>query len=268
MAGKIIFYIMVGLIMPLRAHCQGEQLIINLTPSTNKRLFKFENSKGSIKVIGYDGNDIVINADFRFNAAESSDASGLKNITADKIDISAENDGSTVTLFNRTDAKTIDFNIKIPENFSLNLNTLDNGIVEVINVDGEIEIENSNGDISLENISGSSVLSTVYGRISATFREVKQGNPMMFTSFEGDISIYLPVNANAILKMKTGSGEIRTDFDLFPVKRKPVIKRNEKGTVYSLEDWVTGQINKGGPEYIIRSFSGNITIKKWNSGNF
>jgi len=258
----LFFFITAGI------YCQGEQLVINLSSSTVKRLFKFENPKGAIKVIGYDGSDIVINAGLRFSDTEMPDETGLRRIDKNSIDISAETNGTIVTLFNRTNDKTVDFNIKIPKNFSLNLNTLDNGNVEVINIAGDVEVENSNGDITLENIRGSSVLSTTYGSISASFNEVKPDTPMMFTSFEGNILLYLPVNVNAVIRMKTGSGEIRTDFDLVPQRRNSVVKNSEKSTIYSLEDWVTGRINKGGPEYIIRSFSGNITIKKNNSGNF
>jgi hypothetical protein len=268
MQKKLTITLLIYFTLTAALFSQGEQLVINLACKSAKRLFKFENPKGSVKVIGYDGNDIVINAGFRYTGPEISDAKGLRRIDKNNINISAETNGNTITLFNRTDDKTIDFNIKIPKDFSLNLNALDNGIVEVLNIDGDIEVENANGDISLGNIKGSSVLSTIYGKISASFSEVKPDTPMMFTSFEGDISLFLPVNVNAVLKMKTGTGEIHTDFDLIPRKKEAMVKNNGKSTVYSLEDWTTGSINNGGPEYIVRSYSGNITIKKNNPGNF
>ena len=268
MQKKLTITLLIFFFLTASLFSQREQLVINLSSKSSERLFKFENPKGSVRVIGYDGNDIVINAGFRYTEPEIADAKGLRTIDKNNIDISAEKNGNTITLFNRTDDKTIDFNIKIPRDFSLNLNALDNGIVEVINIEGDVEVANANGDISLENIKGSSVLSTTYGKISASFSEVKPDTPMMFTSFEGDISLYLPVNVNAVLKMKTGTGEIHTDFDLVPRKREAVVKNNGKSTVWSLEDWITGSINNGGPEYIIRSYSGDITIKKNNSGNF
>jgi DUF4097 and DUF4098 domain-containing protein YvlB len=110
------------------------------------------------------------------------------------------------------------------QGFPLKLKSLDNGTIQVININGEIVAENASGDIMLENITGSSVLSTVYGQISATFRQVKPDSPMMFTSFEGDISIEFPATVNAILKMKSGTGEIQTDFELVPVRKQPAVK--------------------------------------------
>lgn len=269
MIRKLIIINILGLLTPLSCYCQGEQLVVNLSPSTNKRLLTFENPKGSVRVTGYDGNDIVVNATLRFREADTPGNSPLKRIEQNPFDISAETDGNNITLLTRAFDKTVDVDIKIPNTFSLKLKSLDNGSVQVINVNGNIEVDNASGDILLENISGSAVLSTVYGKITATFREVKPDYPMMFTSLEGDISLNLPSRVNAVLKMKTGTGEIYSDFDLVPVKRQPVVKNIENTKVYSLEDWVVDRINSGGTEYIIRSFSGNIFIKKNNSsGNF
>jgi hypothetical protein len=84
----------------------------------------------------------------------------------------------------------------------------------------------------------------------------------MFTSFEGNISIEFPATLNAILKMKSGNGEIHTDFDLVPVKQHPVAKDAGNTKVNSLGDWISGKLNAGGPEYVIRTYNGDITISK------
>ncbi len=262
MIKKLIIAKILFLIIAFPGLCQGEQLIINLSPSLLNRIFLFENPKGSIKVIGYDGDVIVVNATLRFREPERPGGSEMKRIEQNPLNIYAEADGSTVVLFSRTIGKTVDFDIKIPRNFSLKLKCLDNGNIQVININGEIEAENANGDICLENIFGSSVLSTVYGKISAIFREVKPDSPMMFTSFEGNIFLEFPATLNAILKMKSGTGEMHTDFDLTPVKRQPVVRNNDNRKIYTLEDWVTVKVNAGGPEYIIKSYNGDITIRK------
>lgn len=262
MIKKLIISKFLLLMIAIPVLCQGEQLIINLSPSLKNRIFIFENQKGSIRVIGYDGEDIVVNATPRFRETEKSGSDGMRRIEQNPFNIYAETDGSTIGLYSRAIGKTLDFDIKIPRNFSLKLKSLDNGNIQITNINGEIEVENANGDISLENISGSSVLSTVYGKISAVFREVKPDSPMMFTSFEGNITLEFPPAINAILKMKSGTGEIHTDFDLVPVMRQPVVKNVENTKIYSLEDWVAGKINAGGPEIIIKSYNGNITIRK------
>jgi hypothetical protein len=244
------------------AYSQSEQLVINLSPSSLPGLLIFENPKGSIKVTGYDGNVLLATGTLRYGDTEKTEGNTMRRIDQKAVDISAEVKDNQITLFNRTTGKTVDFDIKVPRNFSMKLKSMDNGTVEVINVNGEIEVENTNGDISLGNISGSAVLNTVYGKISAVFREVNPASPMMFTSFEGDITITLPELVNAGLKLKSENGQILSDFDIKPVNRKSVVSRVENTLVYSLEDWVTGTLNAGGPEYIIKTYNGNIILRK------
>jgi hypothetical protein len=262
MLKKIIATALLSYCMVIQGNCQSEQLIINLPDRSDNRLLTFENPKGSIKVTGFDGDAIVVTASLRFPEQGKIAGNGLRKIEQNSLDIGAEVIGSNIILACRTTGKTVDFDIKIPEKFSLKLKSLDNGNVDVIHIRGEIEIENGNGNISLENVSGSAILSSIYGNIHAVFREVKPDSPMIFTSFEGDISITFPETINAKLKIKSDKGEILTDFDIKPGKREPVVKNVDKAKVYSLEDWVVGSINQGGPEYVIRSYNGDVTIKK------
>jgi hypothetical protein len=240
---------------------QSEQLVINLTQTSLPGQLTFENPKGSIKVTGYDGEVILVTGNLRFRDTEKIASDGMKRLQ-NALDISAEVNGNNVILQCKTPGKTVDFDIKVPRSISLKLKSLDNGTIEIVNVNGEIEVENTDGDISLVNISGSAVLSSVYGKISAVFREVNPNSPMMFTSFEGDITVTFPETINARLKMKSESGEILSDFEIKPVKRQPVVTMDENIRIYSLEDWVVGSINAGGPEYVIRSYNGDIYLRK------
>ena len=243
-------------------YCQTDQLVIKVPASERGGLISFENPKGSIKVTGYDGDVILVTGTFRIKEQEGENTQGMRRISQNLIDITAEVTGNSVIVKTSSTGKTIDFDIKIPSDFSVKLKSLDNGKIEVINVRGEIEAENSNGDISLENVWGSAVVNSVYGKITATFREVKSNSPMMFSSFEGDIDLTFPPTINAVMKMKTDKGEILSDFDIKPLARQPVIKNVENKQVYSLEKWVTGSVNEGGQEYIISTYTGNILLRK------
>jgi hypothetical protein len=262
MIRKLLIITSILAFIPSETFCQSEQLVINLTQASLPGQLTFENPKGSIKVTGYDGEVILVTGMLRFREAEKIVNNGMKRIDQNALDISAEVNGNSVTLQCRTIGKTVDFDIKVPRNFSMKLKSLDNGIVEIFNINGEIEVEDANGDITLENISGSAVLSSVYGKISAVFREVNPNSPMMFTSFEGDITITFPAAINARLKMKSEKGEILSDFDIKPVKRQSVVTRVENSRIYSLEDWVVGSINTEGPEYIIKNYNGDIYLRK------
>ncbi len=242
-------------------YSQSEQLTIRIPSSALPGMLSFENPKGSIRVTGYDGTVMVVTGIPRFTGT-ASQSGEMHRIGKSDFNISAEADGKNITLMCTASGKTVDFDIKLPANFSMKLKSLDNGDINIVNVRGEVDAENANGDITLENISGSAVLSSVYGKIKAIFTEVSEGEPMMFTSLEGDIMIALPESTNARLKMKSEKGDIFSDFDIKPGRRQPIVKNVENSTIYSLEDWVVGTLNRGGAEYILKSYNGNITIRK------
>ena len=249
------------LVCPLCLKGQSEQLVINPPAGGEERLFTFENPKGSIKVTGYDGSVIVVTGTLRYPEAAKK-SGGLRKIEQSPVDIRAEVNGQNVLLLCGTSDKTVDFDIKIPSGFSMKLKSLDNGNVDILNINGEVEVINNNGNITLENISGSAILNSVFGDITVVFREVRPDSPMMLTSFEGEISLTVPATTNANLKMKSGKGEILSEIDFQPLKRQPVVRQVENTSVYSLEDWITGSINKGGAEIVLQTYTGNIILKK------
>ena len=230
----------------LSLYSQSEQLLVNLPATAIPCLVTFENPKGSVKVTGYDGGVMIITGTSRFQTGEKTTLNGLHKIEQNSIGISAEVNGNNVMVLTGSTGKTVDFDIKVPRKTSMKIKSLDNGSVEIFNVSGEVEVENQNGDILLENVAGSAVLSSVYGKISANFTEVNPQSPMMFTSFEGDITLTFPARINANLKLKSEKGEILTGFDLKPIARQPVVKKIGDKEIYTLGSWVLGSLNSGG----------------------
>ena len=119
----------------------------------------FTNNKGSIKVTGYNGDVILITGVTRFPVESAS------KISENEI-FSADEKNNRITIFRSEPNRTIDFDLKIPRNFSMRVSSLDNGTIEIININGDIEASNPAGDIILENIAGSAVVSTVSGKKS------------------------------------------------------------------------------------------------------
>jgi len=138
----------------------------------------------------------------------------------------------------------------------------DNGTIEIININGDIEASNPAGDIILENIAGSAVVSTVSGKITASFSKTAANSPMMFTSLEGNIELYLPEKTNARVKMRSQNGKLLSDFKIKPVIQPDVTGQGMDHRVIAYEGWTLGMINNGGPEYVISSYNGNIFLKK------
>jgi hypothetical protein len=261
---KIIsIFLLIIFLMARPAAGQNEQLVIRLTNPGSPGHLVFNNPKGSVKITGYDGQVILVNAVQRFSESGKQDNSGMHKIEKKAFDISAEEKNNQVSLVCMSNNKTVDFDIKIPRKFSLKISSFDNGKIEIIRISGSVEADNPSGDIILDNISGSAVLNSVNGKIRAVFSAVDQASPMMFTSLEGNIELYFPEKVNANLKLRSENGDLFSEFNIKPIHRQTEVRKNEQGNVYSLEDWKVGMLNNGGPEYFVSTFNGNIYLKKY-----
>ena len=244
----------------------NEQIIVPLSNPDGPGLLITDHIKGSIKVIGYDGLVVIINAVPRQseNSLDRDSSDGLKRLSSNLIQINAFEKDNEITIHSNSHRGTIDLEIRVPTNFSLKLKTYYNGEIHVQYVTGELEITNINGDVHLESISGSAVVNTIDGDIFALFKEVTPDVPMAFTSIEGKIDLTFPADMEASLKMKSENGEIFSDTYVLIEKRKTEIDRSDETGIYkvSLEEWTQGTINGGGPEILVKTLEGSIYIRK------
>lgn len=220
-------------------------------------LLRINHYKGSIRVRGYNGKTVIVSAAYRQNKA----GQGLKWISK-SLELSAVEQNNEVTVHTDSQRRTIDLDILIPREFSLKLQTYDNGGIEVTDVKGEMEINNTNGPILMLRVSGSAVLSTVDGDILVKFIKITPDIPMAFTSIEGDIDITFPTNVNGRLKMKANNGDVFSDEKLEINKQKYPARKNYTNILKS--DWSVGLLNQGGAEYLIKTLNGNIYIRLQN----
>ncbi|UOQ70693.1 hypothetical protein [Hymenobacter cellulosilyticus] len=64
----------------------------------------------------------------------------------------------------------IHMTVKVPQRFSLQLKTVNEGDIVVENVSGELELSNVNGAVIMRQVSGSAVANTVNGPSGPTSR--------------------------------------------------------------------------------------------------
>jgi hypothetical protein len=223
---------------------------------------------GSITVKGYSGDEVIVTATTRgrrsSNRRGSKSKEGLKRIAVNSLEFSAEEYDNAVIVRSRV-SKTVDFEIQVPKNFSLNLRATNNGKIYVENVNGVMDISNTNGPITLVDISGSVSADALNRDIKVTFVEVTPDAPMAFSSLNGDIDITFPKDLKADIKVKSDRGEIFTDFELKekPSKAKITQGTSERGNTYrvKVEKWIVGSINGGGPEILFKNFNGDVIIR-------
>lgn len=244
-----------------------DQVAVPLSNPDQPGKLKIGIVRGSISVNGYDGKEVII----RYGSEDNEDRDrevtkdGLRRISNNTVGFEAGEDDNEVEISGVSPMRDISFKISVPRNFSLELSTVNGGDIIVENISGEMEIQNVNGEITLNNVSGSAVVNTVNGDIKATFNTIAQNKPMAFSNLNGDIDVTLPANAKVTAKMKSEWGEMFTDFDMD-------ISRQDKGKIdassdsgaykVSVNNWIYGNINGGGPEYLFKSMRGDIYIRK------
>lgn len=241
------------------------EIPVPLSDPNKRAKLKVHINYGSISVRGTSRKDILV----KYSAATDRDngkvdRSGLRRIGGGTLNLDVSENSNYVKVQSDSWNNKVNLTVEVPAGIDMTLHTYNDGDIDIANIQGEIELTNYNGEIRAENISGSLVATTYNGEIKATFDKVTEGAPMSFVTYNGDVDLTFPAALKANLKMKTQQGDIRTDFDVTTIKSGPVQKTDTKGGTYrvTVDDWVRGTINGGGPEFIMRNYNGDILIRK------
>ena len=244
---------------------EEQELTIPLTEPGKAGSLKLHQVSGSITVTGYDGKEVIIRTQSKKEDKEiSKQQNGMFRIPNNSYNMSAVEKDNEVEVSSNSVHRPINFDIMVPTNFSLNIHTINNGEIIIKNINGEIEANNVNGGIFLSEISGSVVASSINGKIEVSFNKVTPDIPMAFSSLNGKIEVVLPTDIKATAKIRSERGDVYSDFQMNILPVKPKVEKREGGSYkkYSIDNWVYGEINGGGPEFLFKNMNGNIYIKK------
>ena len=220
---------------------------------------------GSITVKGTARKDVLVkysSPESQKKAEQSKD--GLKRISSGSMDLEVSENSNYIKISSGSWNNAINLEIEVPSGVDMQVHTYNDGVLTIQNIQGELELSNYNGEIYAYNISGSVVATSYNGEIKVTFDKITDGTPMSFSTYNGDVDLTFPASLKASLKMKTSSGEVYTGFDVNLVKSAPVQKKDEKSGTFKVvvDDWVKGDVNGGGPEFMIKSYNGDIYVRK------
>lgn len=156
-----------------------------------------------------------------------------------------------------------DYTIKVPRGISVKISTVNQGDVDIRNVEGNIYANNVNGDVTLEDVQGDTKASTVNGVLEVSYVKM----PKEFGSFEtvnGDILIETPSKPSGVFSFQTQWGkvysELNFDTKLAPKMVQTAGKNGEK--MFKISNSNGYQIGKGGPEMEFETLNGDIRISK------
>jgi hypothetical protein len=232
---------------------------------------------GSIQVRGGNRRDILIEARASGGAGarprrrtnDEPPPAGLRRLTQNG-GFSVEEDRNTVSI-DVGPPRNIDFIIEVPMQTNVDLETVMGSIV-VDGIEGELELESVNGTVMLTNVGGSVVAHTVNGKLTATITRPAAQKAMAFTSMNGSVDVTLPAAVKANLKLRSDQGDVYTDFDL-QLRRGSArpnpnpnpdidVRRNGRTRVIDVDNAIYGSVNGGGPDFEMRTFNGNVYVRK------
>jgi len=244
----------------------NEQLVVPLSNPNARGTLKIGLIRGDIKVETYSGKEVIVDAFAKGGSGcddcdKKSAPAGMKKIASSSVEFSVTENRNFVHVKTNSWKKPIHLTVKLPANFDLDISTV-HGKISVSGVNGSMEVSTVHGPLTFTDVSGSIVCNTVHGKVHANFKKVTPDEPMAFVTLHGDVDITFPSGTKATAKMKSDRGEIFTDFDMAVDKSKP--ERNSSSGSYkvSVNSWVHGKINGGGPEYTFKSMSGDILIRE------
>ena len=192
------------------------------------------------------------------------DTTGLRRLTQPG-GFSIEENANQITLSSGSNNRGVDFTIEMPSRANLKLSALNEGPIVVENIDGDIEVNNMNESITLTNVGGSVVANAHNGKLKVVMTRIAPDRPMAFTTFNGPVDVTLPSTLKANLKLRSDHGEIFTDFDVQvrPTAASAPNLRGPDGRIHiDVNQSIQGTVNGGGPEFELRSFNGNIYVRK------
>ncbi len=245
---------------------EKKRLAISLADPAERGRLEVSQINGSITVEGYEGDEVIIEAETPAVKDEKSKPAppGMKRISSNPVRMNARQDDNVVEVSTESWKRRMDLDIKVPRNFDLQLHTV-HGVIEVTGVNGELEISGVNGGITLAGIEGSAVCNTVNGGVNVTMVKVTPDVPMSFVTLNGNVDVTLPASVKAEAKMRSDQGEIFSDFDMVistsESTAKPVLAGSDEYEV-SINEWTIGKINGGGIEYTFKNLNGDILIRK------
>lgn len=154
----------------------------------------------------------------------------------------------------------IDITLLVPEDMEIYLSTINNGDIDVNDINGVLTATNVNGAIHLENVKKVKRAKTVNGDVDINFSALPS-IPGNFYTLNGDINANFPKNLSADMTFKSFNGDFFTNIEeveMMPAQIKKL--KHKKGTKYKNEGSVI-KVGKGGVKLDFETFNGDAIVK-------
>ncbi len=253
------------------AHAQGNnRYVVPLSKAGQPVHLHVGLISGSITVEPHAGNEVIVEAvgdndeDERRPRPAREGGSGMRRLPNRSLGLVIEEENNKVTVALGGIPRDVTLHVLAPRNTSVALSTVNDGDIRVTGLEGTLELNNVNGEIHAKDVSGSVVAHTTNGDVKVTLTRVDPKAALSFATLNGDVDVSLPASFRADLRMRSDNGEIYTDFDVQLSTQPARVEQQRQGGKYRLEveQEVRGTVGGGGPEVQLRTFNGDIYLRK------
>jgi hypothetical protein len=253
----------------LRGQDQAERVVVAFSDPSRPGTLNVQLLDGALTIRGTNRRDVAIEARGGRQVQRPADpsAGGLRRLQQ-RGTFAVDEQANTMRISTPRPDRAMEFIVEVPTRTNLKLGMVNGGALLVENVEGDIETSNVNGpSTTLTNVSGSVVANATNGKVVAVLARVTAQKAMAFTSLNGVVDVTLPASVRANVKLRSDQGDVFTDFDiqLTASKEQPVGRDSrQSGGRYRLDidRSLYGTINGGGPEFELRSFNGNVYLRR------
>jgi len=206
--------------------------------------FVLQNVNGSVRVEGWDRNEVQVRA----VKTSESDARDLALVKIDVQSHPREVDVHTLYPDGENAEVAVEYIIHVPYRVLLHSIRTVNGSVSVRGVQGAGELKSVNGNVEVLNSSGRFSARTTNGNLHLELASLTDGAPMDLETVNGSVTLGLPSNASADLSVRNMNGDVSSDVPVTSTVALP-------GTQI-----LRGRLGHGGNPISLRTVNGGIRL--------
>lgn len=243
-----------------------EALTVSFSDPSRPGLLEVGLMEGTVTIRGTARQDVHIEATPREGARlrrPSEAPPGMRRLTPG-AGFAVEERENRMTINGALPGQPVALVIEVPTRTNLEVSTM-GGDVTVEAVTGELELNSLNGRVTLSGVGGSVVAHSLNGGVQATLTSVTAGQPMAFTSLNGNVDVTLPAAVRANLELRSDHGDVFTDFDVQMTEAPPAADRarwDPRRFRVEINRVQYGTVNGGGAEFELRTFNGDVFLRK------
>jgi DUF4097 and DUF4098 domain-containing protein YvlB len=157
------------------------------------------------------------------------------------------------------------FEVRVPPNTRVYASTVNDGEVEVSDIEGQVSADNVNGAVTIRNARSCESVESVNGDVSLSFVSAPASDCRIET-INGDIRLQVPGGSGLDVAMDLGNGRMTSELPVDPLAIPARVEHRESGGShrYTIEQAAGLRLAGGGPVFSVSSLNGDLRIQKTN----